>query len=71
MKKEDLPLVIVFVILIALNVILDTFPIEGIISVGAVVCFLIYLGNIQTHLKELNDRVTYLEKHIEEKESDE
>ena len=71
MKKEYLPLAIIFIIIIALNVILDTFPIEGILSYGAIVCVLLYLGNIQTHLKELKDRVTQLEKHIEDKDNGE
>lgn len=67
MKKEYLPLAIIFIVLITLNVILDTFPIEGILTVGGIVCILIYIGNLRTHLKELNDRLTQLEKHIEEK----
>jgi hypothetical protein len=71
MRKEYIPLAIIFIVLIALNVILDTFPLEGILSVGGLICILLYIGKIRTHYMELSDRVTQLEKQIDEKEKGE
>ena len=71
MKKEYIPLAIILIVLITINIILDTFPLEGILSVGGIVFIFIYIGNYRTHYKELNDRVTNLEKHIEEKKNGE
>jgi len=68
MKKEYLTLAIILIMLIALNVILDTFPIEGILFVGGIVCIFIYIGNFKTQFTDLKNRVAQLEKYIEDLE---
>lgn len=71
MRKEYIPLAIILIILIALNVIFDTFPLEGIIYVGVIVCIFIYVGKLKMNQKELSDRMMKLENQINEKKNGE
>ena len=71
MRREYLSLGIIITILIALNVMLDTFPIEGILTLGCVIGLMLYLGNLRTRFKKLEDKVSELESNVEDKEKKE
>ncbi len=71
MKKEYLPLVGLIAILIVLNSIFNTFPIDGILYLGCIITVLVYVGNVRNQNRNLDERISQLEKNAEEKEKGE
>ena len=65
MKRKYYGIIIIIAVLLLVNEFTKTIPVEGLFSLTAIICIIMYIGYLNTSIREMKNRIEKLEKSIE------